>query len=60
MDHILELNPEITNPDLILVNQKIKIPEMNSSLLIKQSLNGICKVHLGTFATTERSCPIHG
>jgi len=55
MDHILELNPEITNPDLILVNQKIKIPEMNSSLLIKQSSSGICKVHLGTFATMKEA-----
>jgi len=51
MDHILEHNPEITNPDLILVNQKIKIPEISSALLIKQSLNGMCKVHLGTFST---------
>jgi general secretion pathway protein A len=55
IDHILERNPEITNPDLILVNQKIKIPEMNSSLLIKQSSNGICKVHLGTFATMKEA-----
>jgi general secretion pathway protein A len=55
IDHILERNPKITNPDLILVNQKIKIPEMNSSLLIKQSLNGACKVHLGTFATMKEA-----
>jgi general secretion pathway protein A len=55
LDHILERNPEITNPDLILVNQKIKIPEMNSSLLIKQSSSGICKVHLGTFATMKEA-----
>jgi hypothetical protein len=55
VDHILELNPEITNPELILVNQKIKIPEMNSSLLIKQSSSGICKVHLGTFATMKEA-----
>ncbi|MCX5843907.1 MAG: AAA family ATPase [Deltaproteobacteria bacterium] len=55
VDHILELNPEITNPDLILVNQKIKIPEMSSSLLIKQSLNGTYKVHLETFATPKKA-----
>jgi hypothetical protein len=55
IDHILELNPEITNPALILVNQKIKVPEMSSSLLIKQSLNGTYKVHLGTFSTSREA-----
>lgn len=55
MDHILERNPEITDPDLILVNQKIKIPEISGSLLIKQTVNGICKVHLGTFSTPKEA-----
>jgi general secretion pathway protein A len=50
IDHILKLNPEITNPNLILVDQKIKIPEITESLLLLQSSNGVCKVHLGTFS----------
>jgi len=50
IDHIWELNPEITNPDLILVNQKIKIPEITESMLIRQSSDGSCKVLLGTFS----------
>jgi len=49
IDHILKLNPDITDPNLILVNQKIKIPEITESLLLLQSSNGVCKVHLGTF-----------
>jgi general secretion pathway protein A len=49
IDHILKLNPDITDPNLILVNQKIKIPEITESLLLLQSSNGEFKVHVGTF-----------
>ncbi len=49
IDHILKLNPEITNPDLILVDQKIKIPEITGSLLLVQSSDDEYKVHLETF-----------
>jgi len=49
IDHILKLNPEITDPNLILVNQKIKIPEITESLLLLQFSNGVYKIHLGTF-----------
>jgi general secretion pathway protein A len=53
MDHILEQNPEITDPNLILVDQKIKIPEITESLLLLPSSNGVCKVHLGTFSNPQ-------
>jgi type II secretory pathway predicted ATPase ExeA len=53
IDHILEFNPAITNPNLILVNQKIKIPEIKESLLIKPSSDGVFKIHLGTFLNNE-------
>ena len=49
IDHILKLNPEIKNPNLILVGQKIKIPEMTESLLIVKTSDGQYKVHLRTF-----------
>jgi general secretion pathway protein A len=49
IDHILKLNPEITDSNLILVDQKIKIPEITESLLLLQFSNGVFKVHLGTF-----------
>jgi hypothetical protein len=49
IDHILKLNPDITDPNLILVNQKIKIPEITESVLLLQSSNGEFKVHVGTF-----------
>jgi len=53
IDHFLKLNPEIADPNLILVNQKIKIPEITESLLLLQSSNGLCEVHVGTFLNRE-------
>jgi type II secretory pathway predicted ATPase ExeA len=53
IDHILKLNPEITNPNLIRVNQKIKIPEITDSLLIVQYSEGLYKVHLKTFTNLK-------
>ncbi len=53
IDHILKLNPEITNPHLIRVNQKIKIPEITDSLLIVQYSESLYKVHLKTFANLK-------
>lgn len=53
IDHILKLNPAITNPNLILISQKIKIPEITESLLIVQYSEGLYKVHLRTFANLK-------
>ncbi|HVO65815.1 MAG TPA: AAA family ATPase [Syntrophales bacterium] len=53
VDHIWEINPEIVNPNLILVSQKIKIPEITESLLIRQSSDGSYKVYLGTFLNRQ-------
>jgi general secretion pathway protein A len=53
VDHIWEINPEIANPNLILVNQKIRIPQITESLLIKQLSDGSCKVYLGTFLNRQ-------
>jgi len=53
IDHILKLNPEITNPNLILISQKIKIPEITESLLIVQYSEGLYKVHLRTFTNLK-------
>ncbi len=49
LDHILKLNPEIKNPNLILIRQKIKIPEMTESLLVVQTSGPLVKIHLKTF-----------
>jgi type II secretory pathway predicted ATPase ExeA/phage tail protein X len=49
IDHILKFNPKITNPNLILAGQKIRIPEITESLLIIQSSESQYKVHLRTF-----------
>jgi type II secretory pathway predicted ATPase ExeA/phage tail protein X len=50
IDHILKLNPGIRDPNLILINQKIKIPEITESLLVIRSSENLYKVHLRTFA----------
>jgi general secretion pathway protein A len=53
MDHILEYNPKILNPHLILTQQRIQFPEITDSSLIIESSDGTYKVHLGTFWTVE-------
>ena len=49
----MKLNPEITDPNLIRVHQKIKIPEITDSLLIVQYSEGLYKVHLKTFSSLK-------
>jgi len=53
MDYILEYNPRILNPHLILAQQRIQFPEVRDSSLIIESSDGTYKVHLGTFSTPE-------
>jgi phage tail protein X len=49
VDHILDLNPGITNVHLIMVDQKINIPKITEELLIIQSPDHTYKIHVGTF-----------
>lgn len=55
MDAILELNPKITNPNLILIKQKIILPKITESLLVKKSSDGMFHVHLATFPNTREA-----
>ena len=57
MDHIVDFNPQIVNPHLILAHDKIKIPEITESSLIIESSDGIFKVYLGTFSKLEHARP---
>jgi len=52
-DYILGFNPDITNPDLIRADSKVKIPEIQEESLIIRGLDNTCKVHLGTFLRPE-------
>jgi len=52
-DYILQFNPDITNPNLIRADSKIKIPEIKEESLIIRGLDNTCKVHLGTFLRPE-------
>jgi general secretion pathway protein A len=53
VDLILDFNPEITNADLIQVDQKIKIPQITEERLIVQSSDRTYRIHVGTFFTPE-------
>jgi general secretion pathway protein A len=53
IDHILRSNPEITNADLIKVDQKIKIPKITEESLVSQSPDHTFKIHVGTFWSSE-------
>jgi hypothetical protein len=48
-DLILDANPEITNSNLISVNQKIRIPKITERSLIVQSPDRKYKINVGTF-----------
>lgn len=50
LDHIMVLNPELTNPNLILINQKILLPDIQEEILIQEKPGGKVQVFLGTFA----------
>ncbi|MEN6432626.1 MAG: AAA family ATPase [Smithella sp.] len=50
-DLILDANPEITNANLISVNQKIRIPKITERSLIVQSPDRKYKINVGTFGS---------
>jgi general secretion pathway protein A len=53
VDLILDFNPEITNADLIQIDQKIRIPKITEERLIIQSSDRTYRIHVGTFPTPE-------
>ncbi|RPH51988.1 MAG: hypothetical protein EHM85_04440 [Desulfobacteraceae bacterium] len=55
MDFIMAFNPNIANPDLILIDQEIRIPEITESNLIAESSDGSIRAHLGTFSTNKEA-----
>jgi phage tail protein X len=51
IDYILEANPSIIHPDIILIKQKIRLPEITLNSCIKPSGNGEFRIHLATFVS---------
>jgi general secretion pathway protein A len=49
LDQIMRSNPRIINPHLILVNERIKLPEIDEDSLLVPSGDGMIKISLGTF-----------
>jgi hypothetical protein len=57
IDLILRFNPEITNADLIKVDQRIEIPKLTEESLVSQSPDHTFEVHVGTFSSPELAKP---
>jgi hypothetical protein len=53
VDRIMELNPQIVNPDLLPVNKKIRLPEITEESLIIPASEAAVMVRLGTFMKPE-------
>jgi general secretion pathway protein A len=53
VDLILDYNPEITNANLISVNQKIRMPKITEGSLIIQSSDRTYKINVGTFLSPK-------
>lgn len=47
------LNPEVTNPHRLFVNQKIRLPVITEESLILKTSEGTFKIQLGTFLKPE-------
>jgi len=60
LDQILELNPKIANPDILFVNQKVRLPEITEESLVTESSDGTYQVRLGTFLKPEYSAFLKG
>ncbi len=55
IDLISFYNPTIKNIDLILVDQKIQIPELSEEALIIQGADKKYRIHLGTFSDSKKA-----
>ena len=53
LDHIMALNPELANPNLILVNQKIRLPNIGEEFLLREKGDGKFQIFLGTFSRPD-------
>lgn len=49
LDYLLELNPEIVDPNQVEVNDRIRVPVLDEEILIHASANGKFRIHLATF-----------
>jgi phage tail protein X len=53
VDRILEVNPKISNPDLLPTKQQIKLPIITEESLVLKSPDGFFRVLLGAFMKPE-------
>ena len=55
LDLILEANPQITNANIIHINDEIKIPAVTEESLLIQSPEHEYKIYIGTFSSPQLS-----
>ena len=60
VDHILEANPQITNPGRLPANLQVRLPEITEESLIIAAGDGTYQVRLGTFLKAEYSTFLRG
>ncbi len=60
MDLILFYNPTVKNINLILVDQKIQLPELSEASLIMEIADKNYRIHLGTFSSPEKAMALNG
>jgi hypothetical protein len=53
VDYVLENNPTIENMHQLQIRQRIVFPKIDEESLLMRSHDGIWKVHLGTFPTSD-------
>jgi general secretion pathway protein A len=53
LDHIMALNPELTDPNLILISQKIRLPDIGEEMLVCEKATGKFQIFLGTFSRPD-------
>ncbi len=60
VDQILEANPEIANPNKVLTNVQVRLPDITEDSLTIAAEDGTYQVRLGTFLKAEYSTFLKG
>ncbi len=53
LDYIMKSNPQITDPNLILVGERIGLPKISEESLLIPLADGAFKIYLGTFGDPD-------
>jgi len=60
VDRILEANPQISNPNKLLANLPVRLPDITEESLVVETGDGTYRIRLGTFLKAEYSGFLQG